>query len=190
MTIGKTLYVTNSKDWRKWLANNHEAKTEIWLISYRKKTGKPSISYNDAVEEALCYGWIDSIQKGLDEERTVQRFSPRKKTSGLSQLNLERVRKLIAQKKMTKIGLEAIAHVFNPSSESAEFIIPEDILKPLKSDKQAWKNFQKFPVQYQRVRVAYIDTRRKHGQEMFQKSLKHFIKMTSLNKRIGIDQDL
>jgi uncharacterized protein YdeI (YjbR/CyaY-like superfamily) len=187
MEIGKTLYVTNRSQWRTWLAANHAEEKEIWLIYYRNDTGKPRIPYNDAVEEALCFGWIDSTQKKLDAERFVQRFSPRSKNSGLSQANKERVLKLIQQKKMTPAGLDAIAHVFQPETEKSEdFTIPSDILRPLRANKDAWDNFQKFPPDYQRIRIAYIDSRRHHGREMFEKSLAHFIRMTARNKRIGI----
>jgi uncharacterized protein YdeI (YjbR/CyaY-like superfamily) len=186
MDIGKTLYVTNRDDWRAWLAANYNKEKEIWLVYYRKETGKPRIPYNDAVEEALCYGWIDSTQKKLDAERFVQRFSPRQKNSDLSQANKERVIKLVAQKKMTQAGLDAIAHVFQPEAENTEeFIIPLDIVQPLKANQQAWENFQRFPPQYQRIRIAYIDSQRRHGREMFEKSLNNFIRMTARNKRIG-----
>ena len=119
MNIGKTLYVSERKAWRAWLAAHHKAEKEIWLIYYRKGTGKARISYDDAVEEALCYGWIDSTLKSLDEERFAQRFSVRKNTSVLSQPNRERVYRLIAAKKMTKAGLAAIAHVFDPAKDKA-----------------------------------------------------------------------
>jgi len=186
MDIGKILYVTNRHDWRAWLAENYNQEKEIWLVYYRKETGKPRIPYNDAVEEALCYGWIDSIQKKLDDERFAQRFSPRKNNSALSQANKERVIKLIAQKKMTRAGLDAIAHVFQPEAENTEeFIIPPDILQLLKANQQAWANFQRFPPRYQRIRIAYIDNLRRHSREMFEKSLKHFIHMSAMNKRIG-----
>ncbi|MFA5023936.1 MAG: hypothetical protein WC523_03210 [Patescibacteria group bacterium] len=77
LKIGHTLYVTDRKPWRSWLSKHYKSEKEIWLVYFRKKSGKPRISYNDAVEEALCYGWIDSIIKNLDEERFVQRFSIR-----------------------------------------------------------------------------------------------------------------
>lgn len=79
MKLENTLYVTGRKAWRAWLAKYHKTETEVWLVYYRKETGKPRISYNDAVEEALCYGWIDSIVRTLDKERFAQRFSIRKK---------------------------------------------------------------------------------------------------------------
>ncbi len=191
MNITKTYYAKNRKEWRSWLRRNHQSEKEIWLLYYRKDSGKPRIPYNDAVEEALCFGWIDSTQKKLDDERLAQRYTPRKPKSVLSQLNRERVRKLIAQKKMTKVGLAAIAHAFDPAKDNAaEFVIPADILKPLKANKQAWTNFQKFPDSYKRVRIAFIDSRRRHGKDMFLKSLRHFIDMTAKNKRFGFVKEL
>src|SRR5437867_3892694 len=103
MNSGKT-----RKQWRSWLARNHRSASEIWLIYYKKDSGKPRIPYNAAVEEALCYGWIDSTVKRIDNERIAQRFSPRRKNSGLSEMNKERVRRLIKAKKMTRFGLESI----------------------------------------------------------------------------------
>ncbi len=116
-TIGKTLYVTQRKEWRAWLRTHHDAEPEIWLIYYRKATGKPRIPYDHAVEEALCYGWIDSIEKGIDGQRFAQRFSPRKPTSVLSPMNRERIRRLIKEKKMTNAGLAAVAHAFDPQKD-------------------------------------------------------------------------
>jgi uncharacterized protein YdeI (YjbR/CyaY-like superfamily) len=185
--IGKTLYVSTRKEWRRWLRENHAKEKEIWLIYYRKETGKPRVSYDDAVEEALCFGWIDSTQKKLDSERFVQRFSVRKNTSGLSEANKERIIKLIKQKKMTQAGLDAVSHVFNQHDieSEEEFIIPPKILQPLKDNKQIWANFQKFPERYKRIRLAYLMSRKRQGQEMFQKSLDHFIRMTAKNKQFG-----
>ncbi len=128
-SLGKTFYASNRKQWRSWLSKNHNKEKEIWLIYYRAATGKPRIPYDDAVEEALCYGWIDSIIRTIDNESFAQRFSPRKSTGSLSQPNKERVRKLIRQGKMTKAGLAAIAHVFEPIRDMKDkFIIPPDIL--------------------------------------------------------------
>ena len=93
MNVGKTLYAKNRREWRAWLAKHHRAAPEIWLIYYKKESGKPRIPYNHAVEEALCYGWIDSILKPVDARRYAQRFSPRRSTSRLSEMNRERVRR-------------------------------------------------------------------------------------------------
>lgn len=186
MKITKTLYVKDRKAWRIWLAKNHAVRKDIWLIYYKKSSGKKRISYDAAVEEALCYGWIDSIAKKLDEKRYVQRFSRRKPSSVLSQMNLERVRRLIARKQMTKAGLAAIAHVFNPDKDSFKpFKTPAGILKALKANEKAWKNYQRLPVAYRRVRIAFIESRKRHGMPYYRKSLKHFIDMTAKNKRFG-----
>jgi uncharacterized protein YdeI (YjbR/CyaY-like superfamily) len=186
MEITNTLYVTDRKQWRNWLAKNHKKQKEIWLIYYRKETGKSRILYDDAVLEALCYGWIDSIVKKIDKKRFAQRFSPRKPKSELSQINKERMRELIKEKKMTRWGLEAIAHVFNSKVDTTnKFLIPQGILKALQANKDAWKHFQKMPFSYQRIRISYIENRKRHGMDMYKKSLSHFIKMTARNKRLG-----
>lgn len=185
MKITKTLYVINRNDWRAWLKKHAKTEKEIWLVFYRKDSGKPRIPYNDAVEEALCFGWIDSIVKKIDKERFAQRFSPRNPKSNLSEMNKQRIRQLIKQKKMTKEGLAAVAHAFDQTNDLFE--IPKDILKVLKSDKQVWKNFQKFPQSYQRIRVGWIDGVRNRPEE-FKKRLKYFLKMTAENKKFGMVQ--
>lgn len=112
MQIGKTLYVWRREDWRQWLSINHYREKEIWLIFYKKASNNPRISYDDAVEEALCFGWIDSIVKGVDSESFAQRFTPRKPKSNLSQLNIVRIKKLIKNRKMTKTGLSALQGIY------------------------------------------------------------------------------
>lgn len=179
MEITQTLYVTDPKDWRNWLKKNHTIATEVWLIYPKKATGKPRIEYNDAVEEALCFGWIDSIQKKLDENHTAQRFSPRKPKAKYSQANIERLRYLVAQNKVIKEVAETLDDVLNE-----EFVIPDDIRKAIKANKKAWKHFQAFSDSYVRIRVAYIEGARKHPEE-FKKRLRHFIEMTEQNKTFG-----
>ncbi len=107
MKLGKILYIPNRAKWRKWLEKNHGKAKDIWLIYYKKHTGKSSITYNDAVEEALCFGWIDSTVKGIDKEKYAQRFSPRRSKSPWSPMNKERMRKLIKLKKVIPAGLAA-----------------------------------------------------------------------------------
>lgn len=184
MNLGKTLYVKDRESWRSWLSKNYKRAKEIWLVYYRKSSAKPRIPYNDAVEEALCFGWIDSTIKNVDNEKFAQRFSPRRPGSGLSQLNRERVRKMISENKMTPAGLAAISHVFKAKSDE-RFTIPADILVTIKKDKAAWRNFKNLPDSYKRIRIAFIDSRRRHGPEAFQKSLQNFVRMTAKNKRIG-----
>jgi uncharacterized protein YdeI (YjbR/CyaY-like superfamily) len=191
MNIGKTLYITERDEWRKWLKQHRRTKKEIWLIYYRKETGKPRISYNDAVEEALCFGWIDSILKKIDNERFAQRFSIRQKTSQLSEMNRQRILMLISQKKMTRDGLNAVAHVFHVEEQNLnDLVLSSDILKSLKENKEAWENFQTLPESYKHLRIAFIENSRRHGKEIFQKSLRHFIEMTAKNKRFGFVKEM
>ncbi|MFA6461448.1 MAG: YdeI/OmpD-associated family protein [Candidatus Woesearchaeota archaeon] len=182
MKLGKTLYVTQRIHWRSWLAENHHKEKEVWLIYYRKSSGKPRISYNEAVEEALCYGWIDSTMKGIDEEKFAQRFTPRRKGSPISEMNKERVRRLMKSKLMTPKGLQAIS--FN---HKEKFVIASDILQALKANPQAWTYFQKFSLGYKRVRIGYIESRR-DNKEMFKNSLNNFIKKTAKNQKFGMVQ--
>ncbi len=188
MEIGKTLYVINRKQWRAWLSKHHKTAAEIWLIYYKKDSGKQRIPYNDSVEEALCYGWIDSIQKPRDDKSWVQRFSPRKPNSVLSEMNKERVRRLIKAKKMTRFGLERIKrHLDEKTSSPKKFILPDDILSILKKDPVVWRNFQRFPESYKQIRIGWIDASRNRP-EFFKKRLDHFIAMTAKNKRFGMVQ--
>jgi len=177
--ITKTLYISSRKAWRDWLKKHYKAEKEIWLVYYRKQAGKPRISYNDAVEEALCFGWIDSTVKNLDAERIAQKFSPRNPKSGYSQANKERLRWLAARRKILK---DVLATVGDLAEE--EFKIPADILKSLRANGQAWRNFRCFSGSYQRIRIAFVDAARKRPAE-FQKRLKHLIRMTERNKQFG-----
>jgi uncharacterized protein YdeI (YjbR/CyaY-like superfamily) len=179
MQITKTFHATSRKDWRNWLKQNYKTEKEIWLIYPRKATGQPRIEYNDAVEEALCFGWIDSIVKTLDEEHTVQRFSPRKPKAKYSQANIERLHTLIAKGKVIKEVSESIGKILNE-----EYLIPLDILKAIKTNRVASKNFQKFPDSYKRIRIAFIDGARNRPEE-FKKRLRYFIEMTEKGKMFG-----
>jgi uncharacterized protein YdeI (YjbR/CyaY-like superfamily) len=179
MEITKTLHVTEPEEWRNWLEKHYKTENEIWLVYYKKHTGKPRIVYNDAVEQALCFGWIDSTVKKLDEDRTAQRFSPRKPKSGYSQQNIERLRHLVAQRKVIDEVVESSGDLLEQ-----EFIFPSDIIEAIQSDEEAWKNYQNFSDVYKRIRVAYIEGARKRPEE-FQKRLNYFIKMTRENKQIG-----
>ena len=175
----KTLYVTDRKKWRAWLRKNHKTAKEIWLVYYKTGSGKARIAYNDAVEEALCFGWIDSTVRTIDEQRFAQRFSPRKPKSKYSPANKERLRSLLKQKKVIKEVRETLGDL-----AAEKFVISKDILAEIKSNKQAWKHFQKFSAAYKRIRIGFIEGARKRPAE-FKKRLAYFIKMTEQNKQFG-----
>ncbi len=99
---------SSTAEWRKWLQENHEKAPSVWLVYYKKEAGKATLSWSEAVDEALCFGWIDSTRKSLDAERFMQFFTRRKVKSSWSKINKEKVEQLIAAGKMTKAGLESI----------------------------------------------------------------------------------
>ncbi|MGB3340039.1 MAG: YdeI/OmpD-associated family protein [bacterium] len=161
LNIGETLYVTNRKDWRKWLGKNHKIKNEIWLIYYKKHTKKPRIPYDDAVEEALCYGWIDSIIKRIDDEKYVQKYTPRRFGSKWSKLNIERAKKMIRQKKMTKTGRILFKEVKSKELSKTRkitqrLVIPSDFKSALVRNKRALENFNNFTKGYKDLYIRYI----------------------------------
>ena len=108
MEIGETLTAASLAEFIAWLEANHQTKKEIWLVIYKKASGKTGISYDEAVEAALCFGWIDSIMKSMDAEKRAQRFSPRRKGGNWTQANLAKARRLIAEGKMTAAGRAAL----------------------------------------------------------------------------------
>jgi uncharacterized protein YdeI (YjbR/CyaY-like superfamily) len=179
MKITTTHYPKNREEWRKWLEKNHKTAKEIWVIYYKKNSGKPRIPYDEAVEEALCFGWIDGQAQGIDEHHYAQRFSPRRPKSNWSELNKERVRKLIKNGQMTTAGLDAFPH----EHKASKLKIPKDILKAIKANKDAWEYFQHMPESYKRVRIAWIHSSGLPEQKP--KRLAYFIKMTAQNKKFG-----
>jgi uncharacterized protein YdeI (YjbR/CyaY-like superfamily) len=104
----QTFCPTSQADWRKWLTKNHQTLNSIWLVYYKKHSGKPTIKYSDAVDEALCFGWIDSKAKPIDDEKSMQFFCKRKPTSVWSKVNKAKVERLIAENKMQAAGLRLI----------------------------------------------------------------------------------
>jgi uncharacterized protein YdeI (YjbR/CyaY-like superfamily) len=108
MEVGETLLVTTREEWREWLAQHHAGYREIWLVYYKKTSGKTGISYEEAVEEALCFGWIDGAIKGIDKETYAGRFTPRRAKSPWSDSNRERVARLLRDGRMTEVGLRVV----------------------------------------------------------------------------------
>ncbi|MDR1760905.1 MAG: YdeI/OmpD-associated family protein [Bacteroidales bacterium] len=177
-TENKIKYFENREDWRKWLTDNFDTANEIWFVFPHKSSGKKSILYNDAVEEALCFDWIDSTIKSLDKEHKIQRFTPRNPKSAYSQANKERLTWLSKNKMIHPKFADKIQTVL-----SEPFIFPNDIIEKLKEDKTVWKNYQQFSDSYKRIRIAYIEAARIRPEE-FEKRLNHFISKTKENKKI------
>ena len=176
----KSLYVRNRKEWRAWLAKHGGTEQEIWLVYPKKNCADVRIPYDDAVEEALCFGWIDGTVKRLDEDRYLQRFTPRKKGSRWSESNITRVQALIKKRRMTKSGLA----VFTPERKVEAH--PTEMLpalkKRLQSNKTAWANFQKFPPYYRRGTIAWVSSAKKEDTQL--RRLQQLIEPSAKNQRI------
>jgi uncharacterized protein YdeI (YjbR/CyaY-like superfamily) len=145
----KTFYPKTNEAWRKWLEKNHIAEDSIWIIYYKKTSGQPTVKYSDAVDIALCYGWIDSRQKPIDDEKYMQFFCKRKPKSVWSKVNKAKVERLIAEGKMAKAGFEIIEIAKQNGSwtilDNAEnLVIPKDLEKEFKKYKNAKTNFLNF----------------------------------------------
>lgn len=131
-------YPQNRQEWREWLMHNHRTAQSIWLVYYKKNTGKPSLVWSEAVDEALCFGWIDSTAKSIDDEQYIQLFSVRKPNSTWSKINKDKIKQLIAAGLMTEAGLASIERAKQNGSwsildEVEELIIPQDLEKAFKA---------------------------------------------------------
>jgi len=186
-----TLYVSDRDEWRDWLEKNGEKEPVIWLIFYKKGSGKRSVPYSDAVEEALCFGWIDSIIKRVDDEKYIQKFTPRKERSKWSVLNVNRVRKMISQGRMTEKGLVlyryAEEHGLLPEPGSMprkDLEIPEFVTDTLKANKKAEKYFNSLALSHKRLYIFWIMDAKKEETRI--KRLKEVIGLLSEGKKLGL----
>lgn len=157
------LYVKDREEWRQWLIENHSTCEEVWLIYYKKPSGKPRIKYDDAVEEALCFGWIDGKIKRVNEDYYIQRFTPRRRGSRWSKLNIERVNNMTEKGLMTQSGLDAYKEVVDKPSlayenrKDEEPSIPEDLLAELNLNEKAYRNFVNFPPSARRIYISWLN---------------------------------
>ncbi len=174
-----TFYTIDRMEWRAWLAENFEQKKDIWFVFPNKESGENGLSYNEAVEEALCFGWIDSTVKKLDNSHRIQRFSPRRRTSGYSRANIERLIWLESQGMLHPNVRPGVLEII---SKPYEF--PADIVESIHSDQKAWEHYENFSPAYKRIRIAYIDGARKRPDE-FKRRLENFIRKTRENKLMG-----
>lgn len=179
--LGELLDVPARDEWRAWLAAHHATAREIWLVGHKKHTGKPSVPYNAAVEEALCFGWIDSVRKTVDGDRFAHRYTPRKARSGFSQTNKERLARLIAA---GQVHPDVLARLDRSAIDPAGYAMPDDILDALKAEPAAWRFFQQTSPAYQRIRVAYVDHARKRG-DAFEKRLANLLAKCAAGKQFG-----
>ena len=190
--MAEEVYFSTRDEWREWLSRNHGAKKEIWLIYYKKQTGRRSISYDDSVEEALCFGWVDSIIKKIDDEKFARKFSRRTSKSRWSEANKKRVDKMIKEGKMTEIGFTRISEAkvsgkwfeVSPVARYKKLVTPAYIKDALAANEKASANFNNLAESYKRNFVAWIDSAKK--QETRSKRLAEAIGLLERNQKLGM----
>jgi uncharacterized protein YdeI (YjbR/CyaY-like superfamily) len=184
------LYVTNRDDWHSWLEKNHDAAKEVWLIYYKKHAGKPSISYEVSVEEALCFGWVDSIIKRLDDDRCSRKFTPRKGTSVWSESNKKRAEKMIREGRMTEAGMAKIREArergewFKTRERSKELAVPSFIEKALAKNEKARAFFDTLATSYKHQVVGWVSSAKK--EETRARRLAEVIGLLEKNQKLGL----
>jgi len=155
-------YAKTREEWRRWLEKYHSTSEGVWLIYFKKSSGKPRIPYNDAVEEALCFGWIDGKIKKINEEYYVQLFTPRRRGSRWSKYNIDRVEKMIKEGKMEQAGLLAFREAIEKpeliyeNRETGEPDMPEDLSDALSRNNKAYENFRNFPPSARRMYILWL----------------------------------
>jgi uncharacterized protein YdeI (YjbR/CyaY-like superfamily) len=176
ITIGEVVHPKSRQEWREWLSANFETAKEVWVAIPKKN--KP-LDYNDIIEEALCFNWIDSTLKTLDENHTAQRMSPRKTKGNFSQLNIERIRLILDQKLVHPRYVAALR-----TATETPFVYSDDILDAIIANSDAWKNFQTLPEPYKRIKVASIELARE-DKVLFAKRLAAFVESCVQNKLLN-----
>jgi uncharacterized protein YdeI (YjbR/CyaY-like superfamily) len=186
MEVGETLDVRTRAAWRGWLQRNHARKNEIWLVLHAKSSGKSSVTYNDAVDEALCFGWIDSIVKKVGPDSRAQRFTPRRKGSPVSEMNKARARRLVRERRMTAAGRAALGRLrLGTALRRERLVVAPDVRRALRDEPGAWARFERLPAAYKRIRLGFIEGARGRP-EVFATRLGYFVRMTAQGKRYGM----
>jgi len=184
------LYFTNRKDWRTWLAEHYDARKEVWLVYYNKNSGRPSIPYGDSVEEALCFGWVDSIIWKIDDAKFVRKFTPRKAASKWSEINKERAERMIKEGKMTSAGLARVqvaresGRWVKAHATKKELTIPPYVEEALGANEKALGFYNRLAPSYKRNAVGWIESAKR--EETRKKRLAEFIGLLEQKKKLGM----
>ena len=178
----------NKDEWRAWLEANHAAQKEAWLAIRKQNATQPGVTYEEAVEEAVCFGWIDGLTKSATSEYYVQRFTPRKRGSVWSVSNQQRVKRLIAQGRMTEAGMARVREAKENGEWEAAIrredtsSLPEDLIKALERNPAAQANFEKYPASQKKMFLQWIASAK--TEQTRQKRIQSTVEMATQNKRI------
>jgi uncharacterized protein YdeI (YjbR/CyaY-like superfamily) len=193
-TSDQTYVATSCNEWREWLAQNHDQRTVVWVLFQKKHTGKGCMSYEESVEEALCYGWIDSLVKRIDDNTYARKFTPRTDTERWSHLNKRRIAKCIREGRMTPLGLAKVGYD-NPGQEPVRakaiskstlknVTVPSFIRKELMNHAAAWKYFTSLAPSHQRQYIMWITYAKR--QETQERRLKEALKLLARKEKLGL----
>lgn len=182
MLLTTTLEPENRKAWREWLELHHDTAKEIWLIFTKRTAGGPTVSYREALLEALCFGWIDGVRQRLDDEKYAQRFSPRTRHSRWSSANLSLARELQAAGLLAPPGLASLDQAKQP--ESPEPFPPSWFMAAIQADPVASMNFQGLPPSHQRRYVGWVSTAKRDDTR--HRRIAEAISLLRENKRLGL----
>lgn len=156
------IYFTRAADWRAWLQAHHEEEAEVYVGFYKRSTGRPSLTWSEAVDEALCFGWIDGIRRTIDAERYTIRFTPRRKGSVWSKVNIRKVEELIQSGRMRPAGERAFEKRAEERSgiysfeQRSEAVLSEEALARIRADPDAWAFWESQPPGYRRQATWWI----------------------------------
>ncbi len=188
--IGRQRCMKTRGQWRSWLQAHHDQDKELWLIFYKKHTGRTGLTYEEAVQEALCFGWIDGILKRIDDEKHTIRFSPRRRNSIWSATNKKRVAKMIAEARMTEVGLAKVAEAKrngqwdNASVQRATPDVPAELTKALARNKAARQNFENLAPSYRRQYIWWVAIAKRD--ETRRRRVSEAVRMLAENKKLGM----
>ena len=189
MQMNNAIYLVTAAEWHRWLEQYHADEKETWLIFYKSGTGQPSIDYEDAVEEALCFGWIDSLIQKVDEERYARKFTPRTNTAKWSVSNKRRVAKLLREGRMTAAGQAKIGDAADFREDLVDekpktLEIPAEVESGLRSSALAWQNFCKLPPSHRRRYIGWITAAKRP--ETVQKRMLEAIALLEKGQMLGL----
>ena len=177
------------REWRAWLEKNSSNPGEVWVVYYKKDSGKPSITYRESLEEALCFGWIDGIRKSIDSERYANRFTPRRSQSKWSLFNVKLASRLIDEGRMAEAGLMAFKSRVDQDKEivearsAKEVRLTPELEKEMRTNEKAWRNFLDMAPSYQKQYAMFLLTAKRP--ETREKRLKEAISLLEMNKKLG-----
>jgi len=181
----KTLDAQTSEEWRRWLADHHDSESEVWLVFHKRHTGRVTIAYEDAVDEALCFGWVDSLIKRLDDARYVRKFTPRKADSKWSTTNRQRYAQLKESGRLMPPGLNrAPTDRSGDAPRPSPSKVPQYIQEALRNRTAARSYFENLAPSYRRMYIGWIDSPKQ--QETKMRRLEEAIRLLAAGKKLGL----